>query len=198
MATNENLLPKNGQASYCSNLFDEITSNQLFNKLIESTEWEQDQIIMFGKKITTQRKVAWIGDPECSYKYSGVKKQPKPWTSELLMIKNKVQELTGFEFNSCLLNLYHNGNEGMGWHSDDEPELDQSSPIASISLGGVRKFAFKHKLDKTGVSLFLANGSALIMHAPTQQFWNHSLLKTKTLVGPRINLTFRKILPEHV
>ena len=152
---------------------------------------------MFGEIITTSRKVAWIGDPNCSYTYSGVKKLPEPWTPELLMIKNKVEKLTGVQFNSCLLNLYHNGNEGMGWHSDNEPELDQSAPIVSISLGGMRKFSFKHKLDKTSISLFLENGSALIMQPPTQEFWNHSLLKTKKTVGPRINLTFRKIKLEH-
>ena len=148
---------------------------------------------MFGKKVITQRKVAWIADRGVSYTYSGVKKQPQIWTPEILAIKKRVEELTNSKINSCLLNLYHNGEEGMGWHSDDEPELDKGAPIASISFGAIRKFAFRHKLDKTSASLFLDNGSVLVMHPPTQEFWKHSLLKTKIPVGPRINLTFRVI-----
>lgn len=192
-----NLLPKDGEVYYLNNVFSGEICEDLFQKLMTSVSWQQDQLYMFGKLITTSRKVAWIGDPNCSYTYSGVKKLPQPWTSELLLIKDKAQVLAQCEFNSCLLNLYHNGDEAMGWHSDDEVELDPLAAIASISLGSERKFAFKHKLDKTGVSLFLENGSALIMHAPTQEFWNHSLLKTKKPVSQRINLTFRKILLEH-
>ena len=108
-------------------------------------------------------------------------------------IKGKAEELVQWKYNSCLLNLYHNGNEGMGWHSDDEIELDKEAPIVSLSFGATRKFAFRHKQDGTSVSLFLANGSALAMHAPTQEFWQHSLLKTKLSIAPRINLTFRAI-----
>jgi alkylated DNA repair dioxygenase AlkB len=148
---------------------------------------------MFGKLITTKRKVAWVGDAGCSYTYSGVKKFPQAWTADLLHIKHKLESLTHSAFNSCLLNLYHDGDEGMGWHSDDEKELDSAAPIASVSLGGTRKFAFKHKLDKTSVSLFLEDGSVLLMQPPTQEFWQHSLTKTKRPVAPRINLTFRAI-----
>ena len=197
ITSHTNLLTKDGEAYYLHNVFSGEICEDLFQKLMTSISWQQDQLYMFGKLITTSRKVAWIGDPNCSYTYSGVKKPPQPWTPELLFIKDKAEELAQCEFNSCLLNLYHNGSEGMGWHSDDEIELNPLAAIASISLGGERKFAFKHKLDKTGVSLFLENGSALIMHAPTQEFWNHSLLKTKKPVSQRINLTFRKILLEH-
>lgn len=197
MGLNLNLLPKDGMSNYFSDFLTENESLYFFTKLTQDINWQQDEILMFGKKITTQRKVAWIGDPNCSNKYSGVLKAPQGWTPDLLTLKAKVEKLAECEFNSCLLNLYNNGNEGMGWHSDNEPELDESSPIVSISLGAVRKFAFKHKLDKNSISIFLENGSALIMHPPTQAFWNHSLLKTKKLVGPRINLTFRKIIPNH-
>jgi alkylated DNA repair dioxygenase AlkB len=110
------------------------------------------------------------------------------------VIKTKLEQISGSEFNSCLLNFYHDGSDGMGWHSDDEKELDAQAPIASLSLGAKRKFAFRHKKDKTTTPLFLENGSALIMHAPTQEYWQHSLLKTKTSTTPRINLTFRKII----
>lgn len=190
----QNLLPENGIVHYLPKVFDEISSANLMNILLESLAWEADQLIMFGKRITTRRKVAWVGDPNCSYTYSGVTKNPQTWTTELLEIKTKVEKISQTEFNSCLLNLYLDGNDGMGWHSDNEKELDPQAPIASLSLGAKRKFAFRHKVDGRTVSLFLENGSALIMHTPTQEYWNHSLLKTKTVTDPRINLTFRKII----
>jgi alkylated DNA repair dioxygenase AlkB len=193
-----NLLKVDGRVEYVPAVFDIKTSDQLFDALLKTLDWQADQLVMFGKKITTQRKVAWVGDENCSYTYSGVKKFPQPWTENLLLIKDEVEKLVSCKFNSCLLNLYHNGNEGMGWHSDDELELDENAPIVSISLGAIRKFAFKHKLHKTTNSIFLDNGSALLMYPPTQKFWNHSLLKTKQVVGPRINLTFRAIKPDHM
>jgi len=189
-----NLLPKDGKVNYLGEVFNERECAHLLNALRESLTWKTDELFMFGKIVTTQRKIAWIGDQGCSYKYSGLQKHPQPWTRELLDIKSKVEDLTDCHFNSCLLNLYHNGNEGMGWHSDDEKELDEQAPIASLSLGGRRKFSFRHKKEKTSISFFLENGSLLMMHSPTQQYWLHSLLKTKTVVEPRINLTFRKII----
>jgi len=191
----QNLLHKHGSVYYYPEFFDMNSSVHLMNVLQQSLIWESDQLIMFGKRITTRRKVAWVGDPNCSYTYSGVQKNPQAWTPELIKIKTRFEEMTQTEFNSCLLNLYHDGNDGMGWHSDDEKELDAKAPIASLSLGAKRKFAFRHKASKSTISLFLENGSALIMHAPTQNCWQHSLLKTKTVQEPRINLTFRRIKP---
>jgi alkylated DNA repair dioxygenase AlkB len=188
-----NLLPKDGGATYIPGFFDPEHCAALFASLQSTINWKEDQLLMFGKLITTKRKVAWVGDAGCSYTYSGVKKFPQAWTADLLHIKHKLESLTHSAFNSCLLNLYHDGDEGMGWHSDDEKELDSAAPIASVSLGGARKFAFKHKLDKTSVSLFLEDGSVLLMQPPTQEFWQHSLTKTKRPVAPRINLTFRAI-----
>ncbi len=188
-----NLLPMNGSAHYYSKVYTEQSSAQLMGQLQSSLTWEPDRLIMFGKPITTRRKVAWVGDPKHSYTYSGVKKKPQAWTPELLSVKDRIEELSHTRFNSCLLNLYHDGNDGMGWHSDDEKELNPHSPIASLSLGARRKFAFRHKKDKKTISLFLDNGSALIMHAPTQEFWQHALLKTKTVSEVRINLTFRNM-----
>ena len=188
-----NLLPKDGCVDYHPEFMSTAGSALLMKQLQSSLQWEADQLIIFGKSITTRRKVAWVGEPNCAYTYSGVKKQPQAWPPELLAIKRQLEQLTQSEFNSCLLNLYHDGADGMGWHSDDEKELDAQAPIASLSLGSTRKFAFRHKKDKTTASLALENGSALIMHAPTQQFWQHALLKTKTIHTPRINLTFRKI-----
>jgi len=192
-----NILPKDGRADYLAGLLSMQESINLMTQLQSSLSWEPDQLIMFGKKVTTRRKVAWVGDPNCSYTYSGVKKIPQSWSPELLSIKAQLEKLSQSEFNSCLLNFYHDGDDGMGWHSDDEKELDAKAPIVSLSLGARRKFAFRHKQDKTTIPLHLENGSALIMHSPTQQFWQHALLKTKTESNFRINLTFRKILISH-
>ena len=190
-----NILPKDGRAYYYPNIFDEQRSQWLMTQLQESLTWESDQLIMFGKVVTTRRKVAWVGDSKCSYTYSGVQKIPQAWTSDLLLIKEQLEAMARCQFNSCLLNFYHDGDDGMGWHSDDEKELNPHSPIASLSLGARRKFAFRHKKDKETISLFLEGGSALLMHAPTQEYWQHALLKTKTASDARINLTFRNIIP---
>jgi len=192
-----NILPRDGRVDYYPNIFDELQSSRMVTQLQESLIWESDQLIMFGKVVTTRRKVAWVGDSKCSYTYSGVEKTPQAWTPDLLVIKDQLESLSQCKFNSCLLNFYHDGNDGMGWHSDDEKELNPDSPIASLSLGARRKFAFRYKKDKETISLFLENGSALIMHAPTQEFWQHALLKTKTVSDARINLTFRNITPRH-
>lgn len=188
-----NWLPKDGCVNYFPGVMNEQTCSILFETLRSSLDWHVDQLRMFGQLITTKREVAWVGDQGCSYTYSGVKKEPQAWTPELLSIKNTVEQIAGWTFNACLLNLYHDGNQGMGWHSDDEKELQCKAPIASVSLGGTRKFAFKHKIDKSSSSLLLESGSVLIMHAPTQTFWHHSLLKTKRPTPARINLTFRSI-----
>ena len=189
------LLAKDGQAEYLSGFYDAEASDGLFTNLLDTLIWESDEILMFGKLVRTARKVAWVGDPECLYTYSSVQKTPQAWTKELTEMRDKLEQFTGHTYNSCLLNLYHTGEEGMGWHSDNERELDSGAPIASVSLGARRKFAFRHKQDKTTSSVFLENGSLLIMHPPIQEHWQHSLLKTKTVISPRINLTFRKILP---
>ena len=191
-----NFLPKDGRVTYISKVFEPNNCSTLFASLREALDWQQDQLVMFGKLITTKREVAWVGDAGCSYTYSGVKKFPQAWTPELLHIKHTAEALAHHTFNSCLLNLYHDGAQGMGWHSDDEIELEQSAPIASVSFGGERKFSFKHKFEKLDASVVLENGSVLLMHAPTQHFWQHSLTKTKRSVLPRINLTFRAIRQE--
>lgn len=192
-----NLLPKDGRVNYLSEFLDEKESFDLFNQLITTLDWQADQIFIFGKNRTTQRKVAWVGDAGCTYRYSGTMKYPQTWTPELIVLREKLEKFLNTTFNSCLLNLYHNGDEGMGWHSDDEEELAQDASIASISLGCERKFAFRHKTDTDKTSLFLKNGSLLVMRPPTQEFWKHSLLKTRSNIGPRINLTFRRILLKH-
>ena len=194
-ADSQVILEKDGQAEYLNSFLDADDADNLFKNLLDSLAWESDQIKIFGNLVTTARKMAWVGDPQCRYTYSGIQREPQGWTKELLHIKYQLEGATGYIYNSCLLNLYHDGDEGMGWHSDNEKELDDTTPIASVSLGARRKFAFRHKLEKETVSVFLEHGSLLIMHPPIQEHWHHSLLKTKTMTGPRINLTFRKILP---
>lgn len=189
------ILAKDGRAEYLNSFYDAETSDSLFTNLLGSLIWESDEILMFGKLVQTARKVAWVGEPECLYTYSGVQKTPQSWTKELAQMRDRLEKFTGHTYNSCLLNLYHTGDEGMGWHSDNEKELDNTASIASVSLGARRKFAFRHKQGKTTSSIFLEHGSLLIMHPPIQEHWQHSLLKTKTVTSPRINLTFRKILP---
>ena len=144
-----------------------------------------------------KRKVAWYADSKqgkpLSYTYSKTTKYSLPWTKTLLYLKDIVERQTGETYNACLLNLYHNGEEGMAWHSDGEKELKEQGAIASLSLGAVRKFAFKHKQSKEVVSLFLKPGSLLVMKGVTQKHWLHRLPPSKKVYDARINLTFRTI-----
>ena len=149
---------------------------------------------MFGKKIITKRKVAWYGEDEFSYTYSKVTKKAVPWTKELLFLKKLIEHKTGEQFNSCLLNLYHSGDEGMAWHSDGEKDLKKNGAIGSLSFGAERKFAFKHKESKEKIDLYLEHGSLIIMKGKTQTHWLHRLPPTKKIKTPRINLTFRSII----
>lgn len=188
-----NIINQDGQAIYFGAIMTMEEMTSFYTKLFNNIAWEQDQIIMFGKAITTKRKVAFYADNNIDYTYSNVKKKGLSWTPELLQIKSLIESLTGASYNACLLNLYHNGDEGMGWHSDDEKEIIPNSSIASLSIGAERKFAFKHKLTKETTNLLLENGSLLEMKGPIQQYWWHSLPKTKKVQAPRINLTFRQM-----
>jgi alkylated DNA repair dioxygenase AlkB len=189
-----NLLPKDGMVNYYGRVLASKEADQYFNSLMQNILWENDEVIIFGKHIVTKRKVAWYGDSDCSYTYSNTTKQALAWTKELSYLKQIVEELAETKFNSCLLNLYHNGNEGMGWHSDDEKSLGKNNTIASLSFGAERNFSFKHKHTKQIVSFVLEHGSLLIMKDTTQTNWLHSLPKSKSITRPRINLTFRTIV----
>lgn len=188
-----NIINEDGKAIYYGPIISMEEMASFYTILFNKIAWEQDQIIMFGKAITTKRKVAFYADQNIDYTYSNVKKKGLSWTPELLQIKSLIETHTGAYYNACLLNLYHNGDEGMGWHSDDEKEIITNSSIASLSIGAERKFAFKHKLTKETVNLILENGSLLEMKGPIQQHWWHSLPKTKKVQAPRINLTFRQM-----
>ena len=188
-----NIINKDGIAIYYGLILNEETLPSIYTDLFNKIAWHQDQIMMFGKAITTKRKVAFYADNQIDYTYSSVKKKGLPWTPELIQIKNLIESHTGARYNACLLNLYHTGEEGMGWHSDDEKEIILNSSIASLSIGAERKFAFKHKASKETMSIMLENGSLLEMKGAIQQHWWHSLPKTKKVGTPRINLTFRQM-----
>jgi alkylated DNA repair dioxygenase AlkB len=190
----KNWLPLDGTANYYGKLFNQKVADNYFEKLLNTIEWRNDELVIFGKKIITKRKVAWYGEKPFEYTYSNTTKYALPWTKELLELKTAVEKETGETFNSCLLNLYHNGDEGMAWHSDGETELKKDGAIASLSFGAERKFAFKHKQTNQKVELTLEHGSLLIMKDTTQTHWLHRLPPTKKVRTPRVNLTFRTII----
>ncbi len=190
----QNLLPKDGTVNYFGKVFSEEKANRYYETLLNTIDWKNDEAMIFGKKIITKRKVAWYGDREFEYTYSKITKKAHLWTSELLQLKKLIEEKSGQTFNSCLLNLYHSGEEGMAWHSDAEKDLKKNGAIASVSFGAQRKFAFKHKETKETISLNLEPGSLLIMKGTTQTHWLHRLPPTKKVNDARVNLTFRTII----
>jgi alkylated DNA repair dioxygenase AlkB len=192
-AENTNLLPKDGTVIYYGAIMPLQEANYYLTTFLDTIEWKNDEAMIFGKRIITKRKVAWYGDTTFSYTYSKTTKEALPWTPELQQLKKIIEERTGETYNSCLLNLYHSGDEGMGWHSDGEKELKKNGAIASVSLGAERKFAFKHKETKEVLSQVLAHGSVLVMKDQTQSHWMHRLPPTTRISKPRVNLTFRTI-----
>jgi len=187
----ENLLPYDGEVNYIDQFLDPDRALKLYDALYRDIPWERDQFLIYGKRIIMNRKVAWYGDQRFTYTYSGRSRIALAWNENLIRIKRNIEADIKESFNSCLLNLYPEGSDGMGWHSDDEKELKPSATIASLSLGGERKFSFKHRLSKETISLNLANGSLLLMKGEIQQHWLHQLPKTKKQLASRINLTFR-------
>lgn len=189
-----NILPYDGTVLYYGAIVSLIEANHYFNELYNTIAWRHDEAIIFGKHIVTPRKVAWYGDKEYDYTYSNTTKKALPWTTELLALKNLAEKITQSNYNSCLLNLYHNGDEGMAWHSDGEKMLQKNGAIASFTFGAERKFSFKHKQTKDTTSLILEHGSLLVMKDETQTNWLHRLPPTTVIKRPRINLTFRTIV----
>lgn len=188
---NLNLLHQDGIVNYYGPMMPPTKAVDFMQILMEEIDWQPDEVVIFGKKHITKRKVGWYGDKPFCYRYSNSKKVALPWSEALISLKKMVEERCGETFNSCLLNLYHNGAEGMGWHADDERELQKHGAIASISFGAERKFTFKHKQTKETKSIVLENGSLLVMKGTTQDHWLHTLPKALKITTPRINLTFR-------
>jgi alkylated DNA repair dioxygenase AlkB len=190
----KNWLPREGTVNYYGRLFNQKEADFYYSALLDTIEWRNDEAVIFGKKIITKRKVAWYGEKSFEYTYSNTTKSALPWTTELLELKKRIEKETGETFNSCLLNLYHTGDEGMAWHSDGETALKKNGAIGSLSFGAERKFAFKHKTTQEKVEMILEHGSLLVMKDTTQTFWLHRLPPTKRITTPRINLTFRTII----
>lgn len=192
--TPENLLPYDGTALYYGKIITPTATDYYLQTLWEKISWSNDKAIIMGKEIITKRKVAWYADAPFKYTYSGTTKTALPWLDELLELKQLVETKSNESFNSCLLNLYHDGAEGMAWHSDAEIALKKNGAIGSLSLGAERKFSFKHKKTKASLSLTLEHGSLLIMKNETQSHWLHCLPTTKKVNSARISLTFRSII----
>jgi alkylated DNA repair dioxygenase AlkB len=186
-------LDTNSKLEYIQNFLSYEETNIYYHKLHDSLEWHAEQIKIYGKTYWQPRLLAWYGDNGISYRYSGIEHLAIPWTPELIILKDKIENLKGVTFNSVLANQYRNGRDSMGWHSDDEKELGENPLIASLSLGEERKISFRSKFDKEKLDLKLDSGSLLIMSGATQQNWQHAVPKTKKDIGIRINLTFRKI-----
>jgi len=192
-----NILPHGGIADFYGEVMSLTEADFYFNCLLNEIDWRCDQAIILGKLIETKRKVAWYGNSNqkesFSYTYSNTTKYSLPWTRTLYHLKELVEQKTSDTYNSCLLNLYHSGAEGMAWHSDGEKDLKENGAIASLSFGAERKFVFKHKQNKEVISLQLKPASLLVMKGETQKHWLHRLPPTKKVLEPRINLTFRTI-----
>ena len=188
------LLPHDGEVIYYPADMLSLSDPHWIDMLTASIHWSNDTVKMFGKTLILNRKSAWYGDSGAAYSYSGIRREPLPWTKELLKIKQACEAIANTSFNSVLCNYYHDGNDGMGWHADNEHELGKEPIIASVSFGSKRKFAFKHRISKEKIEILLEHGSLLIMRGQTQHAWHHALPKTKNVHEPRINLTFRTIL----
>ncbi len=186
-----NLLPKDGEAFLIEKALSAEDADSSFSDLLETIDWQQEHALLFGRKIAVPRLTAWYGSH--GYGYSGIHHEPAELTPTLTTLKSMAETVTGGHFNSVLINLYRDGQDSMGWHSDDEPVLGPEPEIASLSLGATRRFHLKHRTSGKRVDLDLAHGSCLIMRGRCQACWRHQLPKTRKRVGPRINLTFRMI-----
>lgn len=190
---NNNVLPKDGEALYYPNFLPRGESDVLLAKLLKEIKWKQEKVKMYGKMVNIPRLTAWYGSTDKDYTYSGIRMKPREWSETLPSIKKAVEEKAGSEFTSVLLNLYRNGEDAVGWHSDDERELGENPTIASVSLGTSRTFRFRHLEEKLVESIELTHGSLLIMKGETQAKWEHEVPRKKGILKPRINLTFRLI-----
>jgi len=185
-----------GELRYWPQAFSGDEARALRDALSRSIDWSQEEIVIFGQRRRVPRLVAWHGDPDASYTYSGTAHEPQAWTPELSVIRARVEQLCGRSFNSVLLNRYRDGRDGMGWHADDEPELGRNPVIASVSFGATRRFRLRHRRNRIEpITLPLTDGSLLLMAGETQHHWVHAVPKTATEVGERINLTFRQVRP---
>jgi len=184
---------QNGEYFHIINFFDKPSSDNYLKVLLDSIDWKQEKMNMYGKELLFPRLTAWYGDNDKPYSFSGITLQPQQWTKELLEIKRNVETKVDASFNSVLLNRYRNGNDSISWHTDAEKELGKNPIIASVNFGATREFQLRHIHTKEKLSIQLSHGSLLIMLGELQHFWQHQIPKTKKPVSERINLTFRVI-----
>jgi len=175
-------------------------SDVYLEQLLELVDWRQHFIRIRGRQVASPRLSAFYGDPDARYRYSGLSLEPLPWLPVILELKQRIEAACDARFNSALLNLYRDGADSMGWHSDDEPELGERPEIASLSLGATRRFRLRHRRrkDLEPVAIDLESGSLLHMRGDTQRFWKHEVPKSKRVDEPRVNLTFRAIQRDFV
>ena len=195
MATRRDIILRDAELYYWPDVFADV-ADLWFADVMDETPWQQHEPIIFGRRVKAPRLSAWFGDAGIRYRYSGIVLEAQPWTPTLAAIREQVQRLTAQSFNSVLLNLYRDGSDAMGWHSDDEAELGRDPVIASVSLGAVRRFSLRHRRHKDveRMDLPLEHGSLLLMAGSTQHHWHHSLPRARRVMQPRINLTFRNVL----
>ena len=189
-----NVLGTQGDAWYYGPCLGADLANDYFGRLLQGVDWQRDEVVIHGKTIHARRMISWHADAAYRYGYSNTQRTARPWTPDLLMLKEWVEQQSGESYNACLLNLYSDGNVGLAWHSDAERELKPQGAIASISLGAERRFLFRHKQSRETREVRLQHGSLLVMKGTTQEHWLHSLPPMARVTTPRINLTFRTIL----
>ena len=189
----KNILPKDGEVLFFPGFFNRADSDRLFQSLMNTVQWQQDQIKFYGKMIDLPRLTAWYGENDLPYTYSGIPMKPLPWIRDLLEIKNKIEQEAKVNFTSVLLNLYRTGKDSVAWHCDDEKELGINPIIGSVSLGAARVFKFRHLEERIVEKVELTHGSFVLMKGETQHKWEHEIPKTDKKILPRINLTFRVI-----
>jgi alkylated DNA repair dioxygenase AlkB len=191
-----NLLPSDGELNDFGRVFCGREADIILHRLLRDVPWQADTALVNGQFIKSGRQVAWYANDKFRYTHSGLLREAILWDLPILeLIKSRVERVTGATFNSCVLNLYHNGSQGMGWHSDREA-VGAHSLIASVSVGATRKFALRHKLSGEKRALLLEHGQLIVMRGTTQQHWLHALMRTQQTLGPRISLTFR-LFPAH-
>jgi len=190
----QELLPFDGSALLFPKFLEPTQTSQIFQQIMDETPWEMPEMVMFGKKYPQAGLSTWFTNTNVSYVYSGIARTPHVMTPLLTDVMNACALASGAEYNSVLVNLYRDGNDSVSWHSDNE-EINGSEPtIASVSLGETRRFDLRHKESGETVRIDLEDGSLLVMSGLSQHCWVHQIAKTKTKVGPRINLTYRRVV----
>ncbi|MDX1652410.1 MAG: alpha-ketoglutarate-dependent dioxygenase AlkB [Brumimicrobium sp.] len=184
---------QNGWYIYCPDFFSQSEGESFLRYFLRELDWQQEDIRLFGKQVKIPRKEVMFGEEGVSYGYSGKRLATYSFDPKVAQIKSLISQRFGFSFNACLANLYRDGQDSNGWHSDDEKELGKNPVIASVSFGATRKFQLKHKETNERIDLLLSSGSVLIMGGEMQHFWKHQVPKTLKPVEARVNLTFRRV-----